>query len=221
MGTGLKFLFEEEVTMKQGTNLGSQIGRWIILAALVALLGALLLTIRPVVAQSVVTHSGEVREHSTDEVRLAALEPDRTQVSDRWELVTDADDPAADLTGFPDYRLFQIDRMSGVLTFKTPPNYENPRSAAAATATDLAAMNVYKVKAKFGDGEKYLPVEVTVQVTGIEEDGNITLSNRRPEVGVTLMALLADPDKGIRTPTGNGRWRPAKARASSKTLPTQ
>ena len=51
MGTGLKFLFEEEVTMKQGTNLGSQIGRWIILAAVVALLGALLLTIRPVGAQ--------------------------------------------------------------------------------------------------------------------------------------------------------------------------
>ena len=37
--------------MNQGTNLGSQIGRWIILAAVVALLGALLLTIRPVVAQ--------------------------------------------------------------------------------------------------------------------------------------------------------------------------
>ena len=38
--------------MRQGTNLGSQIGRWIVLAALVALLGALLLTIRPVFAQS-------------------------------------------------------------------------------------------------------------------------------------------------------------------------
>ena len=52
MGTGLKFLsYEEGVIMNQGTNLGSQIGRWIILAALVALLGALLLTIRPVGAQ--------------------------------------------------------------------------------------------------------------------------------------------------------------------------
>ena len=37
--------------MNQGTNLGSQIGRWIVLAAVVALLGALLLTIRPVGAQ--------------------------------------------------------------------------------------------------------------------------------------------------------------------------
>ena len=42
MGTGLKFLFEEEVIMNQGTNLGSQKGRWIILAALVAVLGVLL-----------------------------------------------------------------------------------------------------------------------------------------------------------------------------------
>ena len=186
--------------MKQGTNLGSQIGRWIILAALVALLGALLLTIRPVGAQNLATHSATVREHSTDVVSLAALEPDRTQIADRWELVTDAADPAADLSGFPDYRLFQIDRMSGVMTFKSPPDYENPRSDVAGSATDLAAKNVYKVKAKFGDGEKYLAVEVTVQVTGIEEDGTITLSNRRPQVGVTLEATLADPDKGIRTP---------------------
>ena len=38
--------------MNQGTILGSQIGRWIILATLVVVLGALLLTIRPVIAQS-------------------------------------------------------------------------------------------------------------------------------------------------------------------------
>ena len=164
-------------------------------------LGVLMLTIQPVGAQNLVTHSDEVKEHSTDEVRLAALEPDRTQVSDRWELVTDVNDPAgAPGTDFPDYRHFNIDRMSGVLTFKTPPDYENPRSMAADTATNLADKNVYKVKAKFGDGEKYLAVEVTVQVTGEEEDGTITLSNRRPQVGVGLTATLSDPDKGIRTP---------------------
>ena len=39
MGIGLKFLFEKEVTMKQGTNLGSQIGRWIILAAVGCAIG--------------------------------------------------------------------------------------------------------------------------------------------------------------------------------------
>ena len=46
------FFSKEEVTMKQGTSLGSQLGRWIILAALVVALGALLLTIRPVGAQT-------------------------------------------------------------------------------------------------------------------------------------------------------------------------
>ena len=51
MGTGLNFFSKEGVIMNQGTNLGSQIGRWIVLAAVVALLGALLLTIRPVGAQ--------------------------------------------------------------------------------------------------------------------------------------------------------------------------
>ena len=153
----------------------------------------------PVGAQNVVAHTNEVEEHSTDEVRLGAYEPDRTQIADRWELVTDTDDPAYD-DDFLDYRHFKIDRMSGVLTFKTPPDYEDPRSSAAATADTLEDKNVYKVKAKFGDGEKYLAVEVTVQVTGIEEDGTITLSNRRPQAGVGLMALLEDPDKGIRTP---------------------
>ena len=197
MGTGLKFLSKEEVTMKQGTNLGSQIGRWIVLAAVVALLGALLLTIRPVVAQTegcqtVGTTAADKKavcyyeydEHGTGQVaRLAALERDFTQVVKVWELVSDANDPAgsaADLEAFPDHGRFRIDRDSAALTFKSPPNYENPTSAAAATAaealadtppvtTPLVDQNVYKVKAKVGDGEKFLPVEITVQVRGIEE----------------------------------------------------
>ena len=43
MGTGLKFLFEEEVAMNQGTILGTQKGRWITLAVLVAVFAALLM----------------------------------------------------------------------------------------------------------------------------------------------------------------------------------
>ena len=42
MGTGLKFLFEKEVIMKQGTILGSRIGKWIIFAVVVAAFAALL-----------------------------------------------------------------------------------------------------------------------------------------------------------------------------------
>ena len=162
--------------------------------ALAGLLGVLAFSAAlPVGAQSVVTHDATVKEHSEDEVRLGAYEPDRTQIADRWELVTDVDDPAGDpAPDFPDHSHFNIDRMTGVLTFKSPPDYEDPK--------DSNEDNSYKVKAKFGDGEKYLAVEVTVQVTGIEEDGAITLSNRRPQVDVGLTATLEDPDKGIRSP---------------------
>ena len=76
--------------MNQGTILGSQIGRWIILAALVVVLGALLLTIRPVAAQTegcqTVGTTGankkavcyyEFVEHGTGQVAtLSALERD-------------------------------------------------------------------------------------------------------------------------------------------------
>ena len=204
--------------MNQGTNLGSQIGRWIILAAVVALLGALLLTIRPVVAQqttgcqTVGTNADnrkavcyyEFVEHGTGEVAtLSALERDITQVVKVWELVTDENDPAGSPADFSDYGHFRIDRDSAKLTFKSPPDYENPGSAAAvaeATMT-LEDENVYKVKAKVGDGEKFLPVEITVQVRGKEEPGTVTFSNRQPEVGVKLTATLSDGDiRGLRTP---------------------
>ena len=204
--------------MNQGTNLGSQIGRWIILAALVALLGALLLTIRPVGAQQTegcntvgndadekVVCYYEFNEHGTSKVAtLPARELDRRQVVKVWELVTDVADPAvadpAELGNFPDYGDFRIDRKTGDLFFKSPPDYENSMSAAGADSDTREQENVYKVKAKVGDGEKFLPVEVTVQVRGIEELGTITLSNRRPEVEVVLTATLADADRGIRTP---------------------
>ena len=101
--------------MNQGTILGSQIGRWVVLAAVVALLGALLLTIRPVGAQTPPTGCdpvgrGEAREYvcnltyaenGTGPVKnLGALDRDIRQVVKVWELVTDAGD--ADLRGSPE-----------------------------------------------------------------------------------------------------------------------
>ena len=149
----------------------------------------------------------EFVEHGTGQVaRLSALERDITQVVKVWELVTDENDPAgnaADLTAFPDYGHFRIDRDSAVLTFKSSPDYEDPMSMAAAATTTMTLEdeNVYKVKAKVGDGEKFLPVEITVQVRGKEELGTVTFSNRQPEVGVKLTAMLADGDiRGLRTP---------------------
>ena len=207
--------------MNQGTNLGSQIGRWIILAALVALLGALLLTIRPVVAQqsegcqTVGTTADnrkavcyyEFVEHGTGEVAtLSALERDDYSGRKGLGIGHRRGRPGRQRPiwiAFPDYGRFRIDRDSAELTFKSPPDYENPRSAAATVAATLTLRdeNVYKVKAKVGDGEKFLPVEITVQVIGKEELGAVTFSNRQPEVGVKLTARLADGDiRGLRTP---------------------
>ena len=209
--------------MNQGIKLGSQMGRFIILAALVVALGALLLTIRPVVAQqtdgcgrvgTIVTCYFTELTELNELARTDALEVGQLRARDFdvtefkaviWELVTDGDDPAlgdpADLmTDFPDYRLFEMDRISGALSFKSPPDYEDSKAAAAETSTSLAGENVYKVMAKVGDGKLFRAVEITVHVRGKEEDGTITLSNRQPQVGVPLTATLDDPDTGHRTP---------------------
>ena len=212
--------------MNQGTILGSQIGRWVVLAAVVALLGALLLTIRPVGAQTPPTGCdpvgrGEAREYvcnltyaenGTGPVKnLGALDRDIRQVVKVWELVTDAGDAGdaavpkdpAYTAGYADYGVFKIDRGTGELSFRSPPDYENPRSTATGS---LAERNVYKVQVKVGDGEKYRPAKITVRVTGVEETETLTLSARQPEVGTRIEASLSGGDiYGQRTP--DWKWQ--------------
>ena len=210
MGTGLKFLFEEEVTMNQGTNLGSQIGRWVILAAVVALLGALLLTMRPVGAQEappvpdpIESRTIEVPENSVDVYTFSADDPD---VADRklfWTL------------GGSDAARFKID--GGVLSFKSPPNYES-----------LAARSYsYEVTVRVGSGgEDGLPgnddhtgddveeIKVTVNVLNVNEDGSVVIYPRQPQIGSILRAYLTDPDgsassgswQWARSDSDNGPW---------------
>ena len=148
-------------------------------------------------------------ENDTGQVgRLTTRELDQRQVVKVWELVTDSPDN----TGFPDHGDFRIDRKSGELYFKRSPDYENPMSSV--TSGTLAERNVYKVKAKLGDGEKFVYTEVTVQVTGVEEAETLTLSARQPEVDTALTATLSGGDiRGLRTPdwqwqveNGSGGW---------------
>ena len=103
--------------MNQGTNLGSQIGRWIILAAVVALLGALLLTIRPVGAQDAPPSVLDAKtlfdyaENGTGPVTTyKATDPENKPIF--WTL------------GGPDAADFTI--AGGALRFETPPNFEVP-----------------------------------------------------------------------------------------------
>ena len=200
--------------MRQGTNLGSQIGRWIILAAVVALLGVLLLTIRPLAAQS----TGNCEEVNGEQVcAFTYVEEGKGEVEDfhaspngsgvvEWSIVTTETDET-DVLSFPDHGDFSIDSKSGVLKFKSPPNFELPMDGTAVESPGAAARdNVYKVlvQAKTRSSAGLSPAtnyKVTVTVSNKEEDGTATLNNLQPQVRETITASLTDPD-GDETESG-------------------
>ena len=204
--------------MNQGTNLGSQIGRWLILAAVVVALGALLLTIRPVVAQDA-PPSGLVtaksvhyypENHTTLDVhRYSVREPDNDEVF--WTL------------SGPDAADFTIE--GGTLRFKRQRNYEVPtdRDEDPGAETEGVKDNTYRVTVRSSgggeggepgseadtppddhDGNDLDELEVTVHVTNVDEDGKVNLSSLQPQVGTTLTATVSDPD-GV-TIVGSWQW---------------
>ena len=87
---------------------------------------------------------------------------------------------------------------SGVLSFKFPPDYENPRGGEENT-------NTYKVVVVAADqptgaGSDEMPImrgykKVTVSVTNVDETETITLSAERAQVDVELTATYNDLDK--------------------------
>ena len=232
MGIGLKFLFEKEVIMNQGTNLGSQIGRWIILAALVALLGALLLTMRPVGAQdapplipNAETEFTYVEEGTGPVTTYRATDPEGKKIF--WTL-EGAD--AAD---------FKID--GGVLSFKSPPNYENPTDRdedPVAADPQRAGDNIYRVTVRFGaggedgmpgdddyDGDDLGKLDLTITVTNLDEEGGVSISSLQPQVGTELTATVFDRDgvagvgswQWARSDSMNGTFEPIPERSSDRT----
>ena len=92
--------------------------------------------------------------------------------------------------GGPDAGDFTID--GGVLNFKSPPNYEDPKSESVGTRAD---QNVYNVTVQASGGSE----DVIVTVTNVDEDGSISfdgLGQFQPQVGRSLEANLKDPDGG-------------------------
>ena len=76
---------------------------------------------------------------------------------------------------------------SGVVSFQSPPDYENP--------TDSDRRNTYDVTVEATDGGgNTVSRSVRVTVNNINEDGTVTLSHTVPEVGAALTASLSDPD---------------------------
>ena len=83
---------------------------------------------------------------------------------------------------------FSISR-TGELTFRSAPNYESP--------ADSARDNIYEVTVAARSGRVQDEVDVTVEVTNVEEEGAVALSPEQGNVGASITATLTDPDGDI------------------------
>ena len=131
--------------------------------------------------------------------------------------------------------------VNGALRFKSPPNFEVPTdrtndedgSGALAPANEGAGNNIYKVTVRFGaggedgtpgeptdnpadeyDGDDLGEVELTINVTNVNEPGMMVISPMQPQEGTELTAILTDEDN-VAPGTGEWQW----ARADSMTGP--
>ena len=92
-----------------------------------------------------------------------------------------------------------FDIENGVLRFKSSPDYEAP--------ADEGPDNTYDVTVRASDGgqETTDMQMVTIDVTNVDEPGTVTLSTLQPQLGVAIMATLADPD-GVTADTISWQW---------------
>ena len=111
-----------------------------------------------------------------------------------------------DLSG-TDARVFFIS-ATGVLTFKTSPDFEDPK--------DADTNNEYQVTVEATDGTNPVSLNVIVTVTNEDEDGTVTLSSVQPQVSTVLTATLSDPD----VVSGNPTWQWAKADSAEGSFTT-
>ena len=193
--------------MNQGTILGSQKGRWIVLAALVAVLGALLYLLPGGLVQA--QQNLQVVEYAENGkgpvITLSATDPEGVAPT-VWSLPSATEDP--DGAGADDGPLTAADAADngsfnisdgGVLSFKSPPSFE----PAGSTLTT----NTYKVVAQAtdrGDVEHRNWFRVTVKVIDVEEPGKVDLTQTtaevpllQPQVGVGITAAVTDPDGAV------------------------
>ena len=176
--------------MKQGTKLGSQKGRWIILAALVVVLGALLYLLPGGLAQAqqaqqsftyaengnrpVATFSATDPEDVTPIVWSLLESETGTQDLGIFEAPPNADDVGTDdVADFGDFSISQ----NGVLTFDSPPDFEDPDGGQLEAAEGIGTgSNTYRVVVQASDGGVGSFVnwfKVIVNVTDLEEPGTL------------------------------------------------
>ena len=92
----------------------------------------------------------------------------------------------------------------GVLSFDPAPDFEDPM--------DSDNNNVYHVTVQASDGNNINRLDMTVNVTNVEEAGTVELSSVQPQVNTSLTATLDDPD-GV---TSAITWSWQRSRAGSR-----
>ena len=98
---------------------------------------------------------------------------------------------------------------SGVLRFLATPDYEAP--------ADSNRDNTYLVTVRATDGANVGTLDVTVNVTNVEEAGSISLSSLQPQAGTSLTATLTDPDGRISGVTWE--WERSAVGSSEQLVP--
>ena len=146
---------------------------FLLAGVLLAILALLSPSSFPAYAQEAMDETIDYPENGTDSVAVfTAMDPEGEDIT--WSL-TGVD--AADFDG-----------EGGVLTFNDPPNFEAP--------ADDDTNNEYTVIVNANDGTETATRMVTVNVTNVDEDGDITLSTLQPLEKFTLTATLTDLDGG-------------------------
>ena len=79
---------------------------------------------------------------------------------------------------------------TGVVTFDSDPNREDPK--------DANQDSVYKINVVATDEDGLTGMlAVTITVNNVDEDGSVSLSSIQPAIGRALTASVSDPDNGI------------------------
>ena len=213
---------------------GHLINKWTVAAvAALALMAALLATVLPAGAQDrppVIPDAQTIFDYAENGngpiATYSATDPEIKPVF--WTL------------GGADAADFTI--VNGALRFKSPPNFEVPTDrandedgdGAIAPADEGADNNVYKVTVRFGaggedgtpgeptddpadeyDGDDLGEVELTINVTNVDEQGMVVISPMQPQEGTELTAILTDEDN---VAPGTGEWQWARADSMTGTF---
>ena len=180
-------------------------GRSWLIALVIALTALVLADAAPAVPMTDTAHA------QASESSLAYSENGTTPVAVFKAHDQDGDAIEWSLSG-PDGDVFTI--KGGVLAFRNPPDYEDPRSATGG--------NVYRVVLMVGHSTH----DVAVTVTDMDEAGTVGIDRPQPQVDRPLSASLLDEDAGVSEQvwqwarSGDGMtWTDIKGAASPVRIP--